>query len=188
MSDKSEAAQTQAPAGAHVIKAKFIDNMEEYVKESGSIEAAMGQLQTSYRELKYLEASLQQRKNSLAVKVPEIENTLSALVHLRKEREEPAAEGKGTLVNYELADGIQATARVQTPCEKVYLWLGANVMMEYPAAEAEELLRGNIDGAKKTIEQCDKDLEAIKSHIVTMEVNIARLFNYDVKMRKLQKK
>lgn len=183
MSDKKE---TAPPAGAHVIKAKFIENMDTFIKECGSVEAAMGQLQTSYQELKYLEASLQQRKNSLAVKVPEIENTLSALVHLRKESEGGSEEG--TLVNYELADGIQATARVSTPCEKVYLWLGANVMMEYPSGEAEELLRGNIEGAKKTIEQCEKDIEAIKGHIVTMEVNIARLFNYDVKMKKLQKK
>lgn len=186
MSDKTEST-TAPPAGAHVIKAKFIENMDEFIKESGSVEAAMGQLQTSYRELKYLEASLQQRKNSLAVKVPEIENTLSALIHLRKESSDPEA-AEETLVNYELADGIQATAKVKTPCEKVYLWLGANVMMEYPAGEAEELLRGNIDGAKKTIEQCEKDIESIKGHIVTMEVNIARLYNHDVKMRKLQKK
>lgn len=64
------------------------------------------------------------------------------------------------------------------------LWLGANVMLEYPITEARDLLQSKLDTAKKTMGQVDEDLEFIRDQITTMEVNIARVYNYDVLLRR----
>ena len=43
---------------------------------------------------------------------------------------------------------IYAKADIEDP-SKVFLWLGANVMLEYPLAEANQLLENNLDNYKK---------------------------------------
>lgn len=57
-------------------------------------------------------------------------------------------------------------------------------MLEYPITEARDLLQSKLDTAKKTMGQVDEDLEFIRDQITTMEVNIARVYNYDVLLRR----
>lgn len=112
-------------------------------------------------------------------------------------------------VQFELAETCWAKASVPLP-DHVSLWyfgpfavtafrrLGANVMLEYPVAEAAELLNDKLKIAKESLKQADEDLDFLRgvSHpcllttcfhleqITTMEVNIARVYNFDVKNRK----
>lgn len=53
--------------------------------------------------------------------------------------------------------------------------------MEYPIEEAITMLSTNLESAKKSVETLENDLRQVKDKIVTTEVNIARVFNYDVK-------
>ena len=69
----------------------------------------------------------------------------------------------------------------------VCLWLGANVMVEYPLAEAKDVLSNNLSVANKNLEQVTTDLQYLKAQITTTEVNVARIYNYDVKQRRSQK-
>jgi prefoldin subunit 5 len=62
--------------------------------------------------------------------------------------------------------------------------LGANVMLEYPVQEASELLNGKLDAARLSLKQVEEDLEYLREQVTTMEVNIARVYNYDVKNRR----
>jgi hypothetical protein len=57
-------------------------------------------------------------------------------------------------------------------------------MLEYPIEEAFELLSGKLSKAKETLGQVNEDLEFIRDQITTMEVNVARVYNYDVKLRR----
>ncbi|RCH87273.1 hypothetical protein CU098_002159, partial [Rhizopus stolonifer] len=67
----------------------------------------------------------------------------------------------------------------------VYLWLGANVMLEYTFEEAKDLLTSKLDTAKNSLSNTLEDLEFLRSQITTMEVNTARVYNWDVKQRRL---
>lgn len=60
-------------------------------------------------------------------------------------------------------------------------------MVEYPLEEAKTVLTNNLTTANKNLEQVSKDLKFLKSQITTTEVNVARVYNYDVKQRRLAK-
>ena len=111
---------------------------------------------------------------------------------------------------FELNDTLYAKAMVP-PIEEVYLWLGANVMLAYPVAEAETLLEGRLSAARQTKANCEEDLEFLREQITvrvilyknphryvcvyrdadaanqTLEVATARVYNWDVSMRRKEK-
>ena len=60
-------------------------------------------------------------------------------------------------------------------------------MVEYPLAEAKDVLSNNLSVANKNLEQVTTDLQYLKAQITTTEVNVARIYNYDVKQRRSQK-
>lgn len=91
-----------------------------------------------------METNLKHNKSQLKMKIPEIEKTLSMVLFLA-EKKEAGAESVRT--HFSLADALYATADVK-PTGTVCLWLGANVMLEYPYDEAEKLLATNLDGAR----------------------------------------
>ena len=67
------------------------------------------------------------------------------------------------------------------------LWLGANVMLEYPRAEAISLLSQQLADAKTALATTVDDMGFLRDQITTTEVNMARVFNWDVKERRKQK-
>ncbi|KAJ9078760.1 hypothetical protein DSO57_1003224 [Entomophthora muscae] len=89
-------------------------------------------------------------------------------------------------VQYELNDTLFAKAKI-TPSTTVNLWLGANVMLEYTLSEAEELLQSKLNTATNSKSNAEEDLEFLRDQITTMEVNTARIYNWDVKMRRISK-
>ena len=60
-----------------------------------------------------------------------------------------------------LAHNLYARAEI-APTDKVGLWLGANVMLEYSLDQADSLLAKNLSNANETMEQCDTDLDFLK--------------------------
>nr|XP_029733927.1 prefoldin subunit 3-like [Aedes albopictus] len=73
------------------------------------------------------------------------------------------------------------------PTKTVCLWLGANVMLEYPLDEAEELLKQNKHSAEVNLKCLEHDQDFLRDQITTTEVNMARVHNYDVKKRQAKK-
>lgn len=60
-------------------------------------------------------------------------------------------------------------------------------MLEYPIEEAKQLLESKLGSARISLAQVEEDLEYLKEQITTMEVNMARVYNDDVRQRKVQK-
>lgn len=140
------------------------------------------QLCSLISKYKYMEANLLNRKKSLESKIPEIRKTLDVVEYLmlNQDSTEPIT------TQYELNDSLYATAKIKNP-KTVNLWLGANVMLEYTTSEAQDLLSSKLGSAKVSLEQVDEDLEFLREQITTMEVNTARVYNYDVKLRRMKK-
>ena len=65
---------------------------------------------------------------------------------------------------------------------QVCLWLGANVMLEYPRDEAILLLEDNLKNAKAALVTLVDDMGHLRDQITVTEVNMARVFNWDVKV------
>jgi len=163
-------------------KSPFIENLEEFMKQQQSSDETLRVMQDNYSKYKFMEGRLAQSKNSLKVKIPDIQKTLEMVQYLIAKK----AAKEVIKSTYELAANIFGNATVKP--ESVCLWLGANVMVEYSFDEAIQLLTKNLESAEHNLKELVEDLDFLKDQITTTEVNIARIFNYDVKQRRLKKK
>eukprot|EP01038_Epipyxis_sp_PR26KG_P015418 gene15418-20800_t len=161
--------------------AKFIENVEDFLGDT-SVETALGALNELYSKYKYMEKSFEKSKDVYKSKIPEIEQTLE-LIHLMMKRRE---EGEEMVTNYSICDTIYASAKVDTNEGKVYLWIGASTMVEYSYEEAIELLDGQLKQSFVKVEEIMEDLYFLRGNSITVEVNMARLFNHSVKMKKIR--
>lgn len=66
----------------------------------------------------------------------------------------------------------------------MFLWLGANVMLSYKIPAAIELLKSKLEAANTGLGHAVEDLEFIREQMTVMEVNTARVYNWDVKRRR----
>ncbi|KAJ1418478.1 Prefoldin subunit-domain-containing protein [Ochromonadaceae sp. CCMP2298] len=157
----------------------FIEDVELFLGDV-SVESALGAFNELYSKYKYMESSFERSKNVYKSKIPEIEQTLELIklmIHKKEEDEE-------MITNYNLCDTIYAAARVDIASEKVYLWVGASTMVEYGYAEALALLENQLVQSHAKIEELQEDLYHLRGNSITVEVNMARLFNHSVKLKK----
>lgn len=138
-------------------------------------------LDEDHNKYRFMEINLTQKKFRYKKQIPEIKETLS-IIGLIKKRNEEAASMK---TNFLLSNQVYMEAEIK-PSDKVCLWLGANVMLEYPLDEAKSLLQKNLQTAIKMAAQVDKDLIFLRDQMTTTEVNMARIYNWDVKRRQSQ--
>jgi prefoldin subunit 5 len=144
------------------------------------------QLETIRQQLqafKQQEQMLLLRRERLQERLPEIKSALEAVLGLIAQQGKPDP----LLVDYELTENIYAKAAVDSGVDSVNLWLGANVMVEYPLAEAKELLSSQLEGCEASQKQVSADLETAKANMTITEVSMARVFNWDVEQRRKTK-
>jgi len=163
--------------------AVFIEDLDSYMKREGTAEAALEKLQRLYNAFKFIEQRLTQKKAKLKIKLPEIKKTYNALLQM----EEQSKNGEALTTHYELAQSVFAKAKINVhENDKVCLWLGANVMLEYPRQEAIDLLGQQLSDATEALNTVIDDMGFLRDQITTTEVNMARVFNWDVKERRKQ--
>lgn len=169
----------QTPSNARGIPAApFVSRVEEYVASLGEVDGTLQKFQETIGKYKFMESNLLKRAGGLRAKIPDIQKTLDMVNFL----EQQSGEEHETM--FELNDTLYAKAAIP-PTSIVHLWLGANVMLEYPIPEAQTLLREKLSAAKETLATCDEDLEFLREQVTTMEVNTARVYNWSVTQRRL---
>ena len=60
-------------------------------------------------------------------------------------------------------------------------------MLSYEITAAIELLRSKLKSAQENLENLVTDLEYLKEQVTIMEVNMARVYNWVVKRRRIQR-
>lgn len=156
--------------------AVFIESMEGFCRDYGLDNVAEA-VTSAYNRFKFTESQFQKYKASMAGKLPEIEKAIELIGHLKTARDEAVR------TKFMLTEGVFIEA-VSEERDVVYLWLGANTMVEYSYDEALALLTRNYENAKRNVDTYAADLEFIKDQITMIEVNLARLHNYKVKVNK----
>ncbi|PQE32410.1 prefoldin subunit protein [Rutstroemia sp. NJR-2017a WRK4] len=162
--------------------APFVDKVEDYVTTRADVETTLKSFQEMISKYQFMEVNQQRRAAGLKDKMPDIQKTLDTVRFLktRKPGSDPIE------ATFELNDTLYAKANIP-PTEEVYLWLGANVMLSYPIDEAEELLSTRLSAAKQSLANCEEDLDFLREQITTMEVATARVYNWDVTMKRKEK-
>ncbi|GME79888.1 unnamed protein product [Ambrosiozyma monospora] len=164
-------------------EAKFIEDVKDFLPGAvtdADVELLLNELQVRLQQYRLMEQSKSETLANLRVKIPDITKTLEMCQFL-KTQEEPIE------ANYELNDTLYSRAEIQ-PTKTVYLWLGANTMLEYPIDEAIELLDKRLKLANENKKITLNDLEYLRSNITTIEVNTARVYNWDVQRKRDLKK
>ena len=118
------------------------------------------------------------------------------------DEEDPSS--KPLTTTFELNDTLYAHAELEDT-ETVYLWLGvsgiyvkphnvfyskhsqANTMLSYTISEAITLLSTKLSSAEQALKNTIEDLEFLREQVTVMEVNTARVYNWDVKRRRLRR-
>mmetsp|Transcript_32090 Transcript_32090/g.73778 ORF Transcript_32090/g.73778 Transcript_32090/m.73778 type:complete len:219 (+) Transcript_32090:28-684(+) len=159
---------------------KFIDDIAAFMKEEGcTTEELLQALTTMHGKYKLMEQGLLSSRQRVQSKQPDIERTLAAVERLIKARE----SGETMSTYFDLSDNVMAKAAIE-PTEKVFLWLGAGVLVEYTLDEAQELLTKSLADVKSKEAQYNEDLTLVREQAITSEVNMSRTFNHDVKSRR----
>ncbi|KAF9447640.1 Prefoldin, subunit 3 [Macrolepiota fuliginosa MF-IS2] len=201
MSSQAIFSEEKNPRG--IPKAPFVENIESYLGGGDAdVEGPLKRFQDALAKYRYMDGTLTQRRASLEEKIPDIKKTLDMVEFLRDRREGKGAsddnneddldedldeedEGppKPLTTAFELNDTLYAEAELQDT-DTVYLWLGANVMLSYKIPAAITLLKSKLEAAETTLKNTIEDLEFLREQITVMEVNTARVYNWDVKRRR----
>eukprot|EP00164_Ancoracysta_twista_P010452 GFYU01015768.1.p1 GENE.GFYU01015768.1~~GFYU01015768.1.p1 ORF type:complete len:183 (+),score=66.80 GFYU01015768.1:37-585(+) len=159
--------------------APFIEDVEKFVNDEENADGALRKMNEMYSKYKYMEQRLLANKKTLKQKLPDIKKTLEAVNYLNSKKDDDSE----IATRFELCDNVYVNAKIKDT-QHVCLWLGANVMLEYTVEEAIELLNKNFNTATTSLDGVEEDLTYLKEQITTCEVNLARIFNYDVKTRR----
>ncbi|RKF72305.1 putative prefoldin subunit 3 [Golovinomyces cichoracearum] len=162
--------------------APFVDKVEDYISSRSEVEQTLKNFQEMITKYQFMETNQQRRATGLKEKLPDIEKTLDTVLFLK--RRKPDADP--IEATFELNDTLYAKANIKYT-DEVYLWLGANVMLSYPINEAEELLTSKLSAAKLSLKNCEEDMDFLREQITTLEVATARVYNWDVTMRRKEK-
>ena len=164
----------------------FMASVSDYVTSPSDVEPTLQRFTEMINKYTFMQSSVEKRSQGLREKLPEIKNTLDVVRFLRKRREGAEADdedetGGEIQTTFPLSDTLYASATIAPgKLSSVYLWLGANVMVSYPLAEAEELLASKLAKARESLQQAEEDLEFLRVQITGLEVATARVYNWDV--------
>jgi len=161
--------------------AEFINEVSSYIiSKSTTADNLLKSLHNLYGRYKFMESQLISQQKQLLTKIPDISNALAAVEYLISK------PNTKTSCNFELCDSLFASATIDNNTNRVLLWLGANVMLEYNYTEARDLLIKNKHNAEINLKSLDIDLAFLKDQITISEVNIARVHNYKVTLKQQQ--
>lgn len=136
----------------------------------------LSQLSQRYR---FFEENLVKNRDSLEEKIAEGRRALKAVQCLAKRSSNSGENTKDIETHFELSDGIFAKARIPAT-NKVCLWLGANVMVEYTHDEATTLLSKNLTNIQKSLDETNADISYLRDQLNTTDVNLSRVYNQHI--------
>lgn len=120
-----------------------------------------------------MEAALRARKVRYDASIVEMEASKEAVETLKR---------TPTSLTYDFELGSTLYAKSIIPPtdsgRRIGLWLGSGIMLEYETEEAISFLDGKLGERRQELAKVEHDLTFVRRQITTMEVNMARLYNY----------
>ncbi|KXZ52185.1 hypothetical protein GPECTOR_10g815 [Gonium pectorale] len=181
MSSEGAGPSSAAEQGVTVPKAEFIENVAEFM-EGKDADRVLAQLQENIRTYRMIQEDLVQKRMRTLTKLPELRRA----VEIVKQLIEKEGGSDEVTADFQLAEGVYAKGKIKG-ATTVNLWLGADVMLEYPLEEARTLLEENEANCRANLKTNEESMAYIKDSITTTEVSIARIYNYDIERRRKEK-
>lgn len=168
---------------SNIPAAVFVEDVDEFMKQSGndSIAVVFQRVEEQYSKYQFMELNLRAKKSRLKDQIPDIKSSLDIVQHMQSTKN--LSETFQT--HFQLGSNVYMKASVPAT-DRVCLWLGANVMLEYSLDDAEALLSKNHEAAIKSLAQVDEDLSFLREQLTTLEVTRARVYNWEVRRQQAQ--
>ncbi|XP_055378186.1 prefoldin subunit 3 [Condylostylus longicornis] len=163
---------------AGIPEAIFVEDIDAFMAQSendNNCEKVLQKLDEQHGKYKFMEFNLDVRRRKLKQQIPDLLKSLEMIKVLREQKEDKDS-------HFMLSDQVFVKT-VLPPTKNVCLWLGANVMLEYPLDEAESLLKQNMESAIANLKSVEFDQDFLRDQLTTTEVNMARVYNWGVKKR-----
>ena len=160
------------------------EDVTGYITKHGGVTSVKKKTDEMFSKYKLYEYKMTQSKDSLKEKIPEITKTIQMVKHLKQKKEDEDAEPVNA--HFELSDVIYVEAEVEKAADRVALWLGANVMVEYSVEEAIVLLTENLKTAQGSLETVLEDLAWLRDQLNVCEVNQNRIHNFVIQERRAE--
>nr|CAD2188751.1 unnamed protein product [Meloidogyne enterolobii] len=161
----------------NILKALVL-NVENYLTEKKkTLDDVQEDERDNFRRYKLLETSALQQKAKIDESILDYQKSIDSLKMLAEQK------ANSVLVTYKLDENLFSDAVIEE-MDRVCIWLGANVMVEYKLEEAQELLTKHLANIEQTNGETEEELDFLRDQITTTEVNLANLYNYGVLLRK----
>ncbi|KAK2196848.1 bifunctional Prefoldin/Prefoldin subunit 3/Prefoldin alpha-like [Babesia duncani] len=161
------------------IAMKLLEDVEKLIGDRDPVATTnvAKELLSKYR---FIENSMNAKLTALLDKLPELKDAMHTLERLKNKVDSNDTSEIRTI--FKVSDTLYSEAAI--PCEgSVFLWLGANTMVEYPVGEAIDFLKEQYKTAQDSIESIKKELEWLRSQLTATEITVSRLHNYSVMKR-----
>lgn len=119
-------------------------------ENNNQAEKVLKSLDEQHSKYKFMEMNMIARKRRLRQQLPDLQKSLE-MIKILQDQEEDELE-----TNVLLSEQVFVKS-VIPKTKMVCLWLGANVMLEYPLDEAEELLKQNLESANMNLRCLEHD-------------------------------
>ena len=162
-------------------EAIFIDDLKAAAPTTEAAERIYQEKSELMQKYRYFENHFLTKLQQLKENKPGIVENLTAVIKL-----ESMADKEEQKTRFQISDSLYGTAVINSE-STVGLWLGANLMVEYPFSEAKALLQENLNTLELQIEGVNKNLNFIRDQIITTEVTLSRLVNHILQLRKDKK-
>ena len=159
-------------------EAEFIDDIKAVAPKPEDAERLYREKTELMQKYRLLETHFLEKQQQLKRNRPGVAENLNAVCKLE------TLAGKGdTKTHFQLAESLYSSATINSE-STVCLWLGANLMVEYPFSEAKQLLKDNLAALDSQIEEMGKNLVFLRDQIITTEVTLSRIVNYLIQLNK----
>lgn len=123
-------------------------------ENDNNADRVLKKLDEQHSKYKLMDYNISARRRKLKQQIPDLTKSLD-MIEVLKKQEEP----KDT--QFLLSEQVFLKT-VVPPTKVVCLWLGANVMLEYPLDEAEVLLRQNMVTAAQNLKCLESDKDFLR--------------------------
>lgn len=123
-------------------------------ENDNNAEKVLQKLDEQHGKYKFMEFNLDARRRKLKQQIPDLRKSLEMIQVLREQTDDKETQ-------FLLSEQVYVKTIVP-PTKTVCLWLGANVMLEYPLDEAETLLKQNMKSAVSNLKSIEFDQDFLR--------------------------
>lgn len=135
----------------------FQDDVDAFMAlpdNENSADKVLRKLDEQHSKYKLMEYNIGARRRKLKIQIPDLAKSLEMIDILKEQTEVKETQ-------FLLSEQVFLKTSMP-PTKTVCLWLGANVMLEYPLDEAQVLLKQNMDSAEQNLKCLEHDQDFLR--------------------------